>query len=118
MLAGLAGFLMAARTGVVNPEMLSWHESGAVLLMIILGGLGSLRGAVLGAIAFILLKEFYSSEAVFAGFAQHWQLSLGVTMILFVAFLPNGLIGLGRRSTGKHRKRSKKSPISAGGSHA
>ncbi|MFZ6645945.1 branched-chain amino acid ABC transporter permease [Undibacterium sp. TJN25] len=118
MLAGLAGFLMAARTGVVNPEMLSWHESGAVLLMIILGGLGSLRGAVLGAIAFILLKEFYSSEAVFAGFAQHWQLSLGVTMILFVAFLPNGLIGLGRRSTGKSRKRSKKTTISAGGHHA
>ncbi|WP_394778863.1 branched-chain amino acid ABC transporter permease [Undibacterium sp.] len=118
MLAGLAGFLMAARTGVVNPEMLSWHESGAVLLMIILGGLGSLRGAVLGAVAFILLKEFYSSEAVFAGFAQHWQLSLGVTMILFVAFLPHGLIGLGRKNTGKRQKRSKKLPASAGEPHA
>ncbi|GGC97768.1 branched-chain amino acid ABC transporter permease [Undibacterium terreum] len=108
MLAGLAGFLMAARTGVVNPELLSWHESGAVLLMIILGGLGSLRGAVLGTVVFILLKEFYSSEAIFAGFAQHWQLSLGITMILFVAFLPNGLIGLGRKGIWKRARRAAK----------
>ena len=45
-LAGLAGFLLAIKDGAVNPELLSWHESGAVLLMIILGGIGSLRGAV------------------------------------------------------------------------
>jgi branched-chain amino acid transport system permease protein len=94
MLAGVAGFLMAAKNGVVNPEMLSWHESGAVLLMIILGGLGSLRGAVIGAAAFVLLKEFYSSEALFGAFAARWQLTLGMTMIFFVALLPNGLIGL------------------------
>ncbi|MGH8807478.1 MAG: branched-chain amino acid ABC transporter permease [Noviherbaspirillum sp.] len=94
MLAGLAGFLMATKNGVVNPEMLSWHESGAVLLMIILGGLGSLRGAVIGAIAFVLLKEFYSSQALFGEFAARWQLTLGLTMIFFVALLPNGLVGL------------------------
>ena len=94
MLAGLAGFLMAAKNGVVNPEMLSWHESGAVLLMIILGGLGSLRGAVIGAVAFLLLKEFYSSEALLGSLAARWQLTLGLTMILFVAFLPNGLIDI------------------------
>jgi len=96
MLAGLAGFLMAARNGVVNPEMLSWHESGTVLLMIILGGLGSLRGAVIGAAAFILLKEFASSEALLGDFASRWQLSVGLVMIFFVALLPDGLIGLGR----------------------
>lgn len=96
MLAGLAGFLNAAKSGVVNPEVLSWHESGAVLLMIILGGLGSLRGAVIGAVAFVLLKEFYSSEALFGVFAARWQLTLGLTMIFFVALLPQGLIGLGR----------------------
>jgi branched-chain amino acid transport system permease protein len=94
MLAGAAGFLNAARSGAVNPELLSWHESGAVLLMIILGGLGSLRGAVLGAVAFILLKEFYSSEALLGPMAQRWQLTLGLTMILFVAVMPNGLIGM------------------------
>lgn len=118
MLAGLAGFLMAARTGVVNPELLSWHESGAVLLMIILGGLGSLRGAVLGTAAFILLKEFYSSEAIFAGFAQHWQMSLGVTMILLVAFLPHGLTGLGRQGLGTRKKLpAAQAPFARGGSH-
>ncbi|SFB00853.1 branched-chain amino acid transport system permease protein [Collimonas sp. OK607] len=97
MLAGLAGFLIAAKNGAVNPELLSWHESGAVLLMIILGGLGSLRGAILGAAAFILLKEFYSSEAIFGQMAHSWQMTLGLTMIFFVATLPNGLIGLSRR---------------------
>lgn len=99
MLAGIAGFLMGTKNGVVNPEMLSWHESGAVLLMIILGGLGSLRGAVIGAVAFVLLKEFYSSEAIFGALAARWQLPLGMTMIFCVALLPNGLIGLGRRIT-------------------
>ena len=56
-LAGMAGFLLAVKDGVVNPELLAWHESGAVLLMIILGGIGHLRGAVIGAVAFTLLKE-------------------------------------------------------------
>ena len=54
-LAGLAGFLLAVKDGTVNPELLSWHESGAVLLMLIFGGIGSLRGAVLGAVAFRML---------------------------------------------------------------
>ncbi|MFT5643030.1 MAG: branched-chain amino acid transport system permease protein [Janthinobacterium sp.] len=94
MLAGAAGFLTAARNGAIHPELLSWHESGAVLLMIILGGLGSLRGAVLGAVAFILLKELYSSESILGPAAQHWQLTLGLTMIFCVAAMPNGLIGL------------------------
>lgn len=94
MLAGAAGFLMAAKDGAVNPELLSWHESGAVLLMIILGGLGSLRGAVLGAAAFILLKEGLSSDSLVGPLALRWQLTLGLTMIALVAFMPNGLIGL------------------------
>jgi branched-chain amino acid transport system permease protein len=69
-------------------------------MMIILGGLGSLRGAVIGAAAFVLLKEFYSSEALLGPvIAQRWQLTLGLTMIAFVALLPKGLIGLGRRFT-------------------
>jgi branched-chain amino acid transport system permease protein len=97
MLAGLAGFLSASKNGAVNPELLSWHESGAVLLMIILGGLGSLRGAIIGAIAFVLLKEFYSSEALLGQLAQRWQFTLGLTMILLVATLPKGLIGLGEK---------------------
>lgn len=93
-LAGLAGFLLAVKDGAVNPELLSWHESGAVLLMIILGGIGSLRGAVIGAAAFTLLKELYQSEALLGTLAGHWQLTLGLTIIAFVAWLPKGLIGL------------------------
>ena len=100
-LAGLAGFLLAVKDGAVNPELLSWHESGAVLLMIILGGIGSLRGAVLGAVAFTLLREFFQSAALLGSVADHWQLTLGLTIIAFVAWLPKGLIGLmGRMKPG------------------
>jgi len=94
MLAGAAGFLMAARDGAVNPELLSWHESGAVLLMVILGGLGRLRGALIGAAAFILLKEGLSSEALLGPLAARWQLTLGLCMIALVAGMPDGLTGL------------------------
>ncbi len=99
-LAGLAGFLLAVKDGAVNPELLSWHESGAVLLMIILGGIGSLRGAVIGAVAFTLLKELFQSEALLGPLAGHWQLTLGLTIIAFVALLPKGLIGLKARLAG------------------
>lgn len=97
MLAGLAGFLYALKDGFVNPELLSWHQSGAVLIMIILGGLGSLRGAVIGAFAFVLLQELFQSEAVFGDFAQHWQLTLGFAIIACVALMPNGIVGIGRQ---------------------
>jgi len=93
-LAGLAGFLVAVKDGFVNPEMLSWHESGAVLLMLILGGMGRLSGAVLGAFVFALLQLFFQWDAVFGSAAQHWQLLLGGTIIACVAFMPDGLIGL------------------------
>jgi branched-chain amino acid transport system permease protein len=97
-LAGLAGFLLAVKDGFVNPELLSWHESGAVLLMLILGGIGHLRGAVIGALAFVLLKELYATPAFVGSFlADHWQLTLGFTIIAFVALLPKGLIQLGAR---------------------
>ena len=94
MLAAVAGFLIAVRDGFVNPEMLAWHESGAVLIMLILGGLGHLRGAVLGAVAFTLLKEACQSQGIVGGLADHWQLTLGVTIIVLVAAMPKGLIGL------------------------
>ena len=93
-IAGLAGFLFAVKDGFVNPEMMSWHLSGAVLIMIILGGLGHLRGALIGAFAFALLQEFFKSEAVFGDFAKHWHLGLGLSIIASVVFLPRGLVGL------------------------
>ena len=94
MLAGVAGFLFAAKDGFVNPELLAWHQSGAVLLMVILGGVGRLHGAVIGAFALTLLQELFASEAIFGGFAKHWQLLLGATIILSVALLPGGLTGV------------------------
>lgn len=93
-IAGLAGFLFAVKDGFVNPAMMSWHLSGSLLVMIILGGLGSLRGAFIGAFVFALLQEFFKSEAVFGDFAKHWHLGLGLTIIISVALLPNGLVGL------------------------
>ena len=93
-IAGLAGFLFAVKDGFVNPEMMSWHLSGAVLIMIILGGLGHLRGALMGAFAFALLQELFKSEAIFGAFAKHWHLGLGLAIIASVVFLPRGLVGL------------------------
>jgi branched-chain amino acid transport system permease protein len=93
-IAGVAGFLFAVKDGFVNPELLSWHFSGAVLIMIILGGIGHLRGALIGAFAFVLLQELFKSEAVFGSFAKHWHLGLGLTIIASVALLPNGIVGL------------------------
>jgi branched-chain amino acid transport system permease protein len=94
-LAGLAGYLSALQFGFVNPELLSWHQSGNVLLMLILGGTGSLYGAVAGAFVFVALQEIYSSVTT------HWQLLLGGTIVLLVIFLPGGLasiVGLFKRT--------------------
>ncbi len=93
-IAGLAGYLFALKDGFVTPELVSWHNSGAVLIMVLLGGLGHLRGAVLGALAFTLLQELFQSEAIFGSFSRHWQLGLGLAIILIVATMPHGLIGL------------------------
>ena len=102
-LAGLAGFCLAVKDGAVHPDLLAWNQSGTVLLMVILGGIGSLRGAVIGACAFVLLTELFQSEALFGPMAAHWQLSLGIAIIAFVAFLPKGLIGFGARLRGSGR---------------
>jgi len=112
-LAGLAGFLFAVKDGYVNPEMLSWHLSGSVLIMIILGGIGHLRGALIGAFAFALLQEFFKSEAIFGAFAKHWHLGLGLTIIASVALLPRGLVGvpgqLKERLVGRSSRRAETS---------
>ena len=93
-LAGLAGALFALKDGVVNPELMSWHLSGAVLIMVILGGIGHLRGALIGAFAFALLQALFQSEAIFGGLAKHWHLGLGLAIIASVALLPRGLVGV------------------------
>jgi branched-chain amino acid transport system permease protein len=87
-LAGLAGWLAAALDGLVNPEMLSWHNSGQLLMMVILGGMGTPSGPILGAAALKIL------ELVFQIWTKHWQLLLGGFIVLAVLFLPRGLAQL------------------------
>lgn len=87
-LAGLAGFLAATQYGFVSPAMLGWHQSGHVLVMVILGGMGTLFGPVLG--AFILELAHFGLEAV----TEHWLLPMGVLVIVIVLALPKGVAGL------------------------
>ncbi|WP_018991491.1 branched-chain amino acid ABC transporter permease [Aromatoleum toluclasticum] len=93
-LAGLAGFLSACQYGFVTPEILSWHQSGNVLLMVILGGMGTLNGAAIGAFAFVVLQE------VFSALTKHWQLLMGAVIVTVVMVLPGGLSSLPRRLKG------------------
>ncbi len=92
--AGLAGYLFAVLNSGVNPELLSWHQSADVLLMLILGGMGQLWGGVIGAFTFVLLQEVLSS------FTKLWHLWLGVVIVLLVLFLPGGMISLFARIKG------------------
>ncbi len=94
-LAGLSGYLAALQFGFVNPEILSWHQSGSVLMMVILGGMGTLHGSIVGAFAFALLEDVLKDQAVFGEFAKHWQLMMGGVIVLVALYLPRGLIGLG-----------------------
>lgn len=88
-LGGLAGYLVACQYGFVNPELLSWHQSGNVLLMVILGGIGSLYGPIIGAFGFVFMQELFSS------LTRHWQLLMGLVIVLLVQFFPSGLAGVG-----------------------
>ncbi|MCX7152357.1 MAG: branched-chain amino acid ABC transporter permease, partial [Proteobacteria bacterium] len=98
--AGVAGYLAAVQFGVVNPEMMGWHLSGAVMMMVILGGMGTLRGPILGAAVWMLL------ELWFQDLTKHWHLLMGGFIVLTSLLLPNGLLGLiaglRRRAGGRH----------------
>lgn len=85
--AGLAGFLKANATEFVAPSAIAWQRSGELLFMVILGGVGSLPGAILGAAAFVIAEE------QLARLTEHWRLIFGPLLILAVLFLPQGLAG-------------------------
>lgn len=87
-LAGLAGFLEGMHTGIVSPAHLGWHESGTVMMMVILGGIGTLYGPVLGAFAMVFLQDWFQE------LTEHWLLLMGGFVIAVVLFLPNGIAGL------------------------
>jgi branched-chain amino acid transport system permease protein len=85
---GLAGALFANLTLYVSPSIMHWTRSGEILMMVILGGIGTLIGPVLGAAAYLLL------ESVLARWSEHWQAILGPLLILVVLFSKSGLLGI------------------------
>jgi branched-chain amino acid transport system permease protein len=94
VIAGLAGSLYTQFNGSITPDAFFWKTSGEALLMVIIGGTGTLGGAVLGAAAFILLQSLVST------YTERWMLILGATFILFVLFVPGGLVGALRGRVG------------------
>lgn len=87
-LAGLAGYIGAAQDGIVNPAFLSWQQSGQALVIVILGGMGTLYGPVIGAFVLIVLED------VAAGLTEHWLLFIGLFVIAVVLLLPRGIASL------------------------
>ena len=94
--AAIAGVLLANKTEFVDPGLFSWHLSGELLVMVILGGLGSIYGAVIGAIAYLLLEQ------VFSAYTEHWQVLLGPVLIIVVIFARHGIYGIVQKRWSKN----------------
>lgn len=90
--SGLAGGLLASQIFFVNSGVLHWSLSGDIIIMVLMGGAGTLVGPILGAVAFEGLKEWLSQ------LTGHWHGIMGILFMLFVIFLPDGLAGLIKRS--------------------
>ncbi len=90
-LAGLAGVLMAHYTQYASPNLLAWQQSGHLMMMVILGGVGQFWGGVLGALVLSVVEELLQDLTI------HWQLGVGLILLLIVLFAPKGLAGLLRR---------------------
>ena len=87
-LCAVAGFFLANLTGYVSPAYMTWYVSGELLAMVVLGGMGTLFGPVLGAVALLLLEEGLK------GLTEHWPLILGALIVALVVVLPGGLWAL------------------------
>ncbi len=97
VICGLAGLLLGNFTNFVNPDMMHWTRSGELIFMVVLGGLGTLFGPVLGAFAFLLLEEILSDLTI------HWQVIFGPFLILVVLFLRGGIDSLLGSNTKERR---------------
>lgn len=84
-LAGLAGALIANHGQLASPNLLQWTQSGTLLVMVILGGVGTLYGGVIGAVTLLLLEEFL------VGITPHWHIALGVALLAVVFWAPRGI---------------------------
>jgi branched-chain amino acid transport system permease protein len=86
-ITGLAGALLTNHLVYVSPRSLHWLTSGELIIMVILGGMGSLVGPVLGAAGLLVAEE------VLSGYTRHWQILLGPLLLLVVLFARSGLYG-------------------------
>jgi branched-chain amino acid transport system permease protein len=87
-LCGVAGALYANHTSYLTPGFMSWQQSGELMFMVILGGMASTAGPLLGAFALLLIEE------ALKGWTEHWQVILGPLLILSVIFFKRGLAGM------------------------
>jgi branched-chain amino acid transport system permease protein len=92
---GLSGFFLANATEFVSPAYMSWQRSGELIIMILLGGLGTLHGAIIGAAAYLLIEE------ALGGITEQWKLIFGPLLVLIVLFARGGLLGLADKIRGK-----------------
>ena len=97
-LAGLAGALMANLGGFVSPALLQWIQSGMLMVMVILGGVGYLYGGLLGATFFLVLEETLSHYTIY------WQLGLGAVLLTVVLAAPEGLASALQRGKGAQER--------------
>ena len=86
-ICGLAGFLLANQTEFVSPAYMHWQRSGELIVMVLLGGTGTLHGPILGAAAFLMLEETLSR------LTEHWKAILGPLLVLVVLFAKGGIAG-------------------------
>jgi branched-chain amino acid transport system permease protein len=87
-MCGLAGALLANNTDFVSPSVMYWTRSGDLMVMVILGGMGSLFGPVIGAIVYLILEESLSQ------ITEYWGLIMGPLLLLIVVFGRGGIMGL------------------------
>jgi branched-chain amino acid transport system permease protein len=93
-IAGLAGALVANQSGYVGPGLLHWVQSGTLMIMVILGGVGRFWGGPIGAAVLLTLEEVISGSELLGDYALHWQLPVGVILLAIVLFAPQGIAGL------------------------
>ncbi len=96
MICGLAGTLFASWQEYVSPDIMHWTRSGELMIIIILGGLGTLAGPLLGAIAFLLLEEFLPEliHVIAPDYSENWMIVFGPILIAIVMFGRGGLLGV------------------------
>jgi branched-chain amino acid transport system permease protein len=87
-IGGLAGALLVNHTAYLTPDFMNWTRSGEIMFMVILGGMGTTAGPMVGAFALLLVED------MLAGWTEHWQLILGPLLVLSVLFFKRGLAGL------------------------